>query len=113
MVGIDIRFIEADIESCSTFIEEYKQHISIPYDDFLEDIIIASQFSLIDIASQTCGFLGINNSHLTILYIDDIYFSQGIRIFEKIKKILSNSRTRSFRLPTSLHSQLFWKIIKK
>lgn len=85
MVGIDIRFIEADIESCSTFIEEYKQHISIPYDDFLEDIIIASQFSLIDIASQTCGFLGITNSHLTILYIDDIYFSQGIRIFEKIK----------------------------
>ena len=86
MAEIDIHFLETNIESCLTFLGKYKKQISIPYDDFLEDIIIESQFYSIEIASQKCGFFGINNSHLTILYIDDIYFSEGVRIFEKVKR---------------------------
>ena len=85
MVKNDIRFFEADIESNSAFIEKYKKQISIPYDDFLEDFIIESELYSIELGSQKCGFFGINNKRLTILYIDDIYFSKGIRIFEKIK----------------------------
>ncbi|HAW51264.1 MAG TPA: hypothetical protein DCX54_02885 [Flavobacteriales bacterium] len=86
MAENDICFLETDIESNSAFFEKYKKQISIPYDDFLEDIIIESEIYSIEIASQKCGFFGINNSHLTILYIDDIYFSKGVRIFEKIKE---------------------------
>ena len=85
MAENDIRFLEADIESNSAFIEKYKKQISIPYDDFLEDFIIESELYSIELGSQKCGFFGINNKRLTILYIDDIYFSKGIRIFEKIK----------------------------
>ncbi len=81
----DIRFIESDIVSNSAFVEKYKKQISIPYDDFLEAFIIESEFYSIEIGSQKCGFFGINNKRLTILYIEDIYFSKGIRIFEKIK----------------------------
>ena len=86
MVENDIRFLEADIESNSAFIAKYKKQISIPYDDFLEDFIVESQFYSTEIGSQKCGFFGINNKRLTILYIDDIHFSKGTRIFEKIKE---------------------------
>ena len=86
MAENNIRFLKTEIERISTFIEKYRKQISIPYDDFLEDIIVESQFYSIEIASQKCGFFGINNSHLTILYIDDIYFSAGVGIFEKVKR---------------------------
>jgi hypothetical protein len=45
----DVRFLETAIESSSTFIEKYKKQISIPYDDFLEDFIIESQFYSIEL----------------------------------------------------------------
>ncbi|MCB9149210.1 MAG: hypothetical protein H6641_10670 [Caldilineaceae bacterium] len=86
MAENDIRFFQADFESNSAFIAKYKKQISIPYDDFLEDFIIESALYSIEIESQKCGFFGINNKRLTILYIDDIYFSKGVRIFEKIKE---------------------------
>ena len=86
MAENDIRFFQADFESNSAFIAKYKKQISIPYDDFLEDFIIESALYSIEIESQQCGFFGINNKRLTILYIDDIYFSKGVRIFEKIKE---------------------------
>lgn len=82
----DVRFLKTDIDSCSTFIEKYKKQISIPYDDFLEEYIIESQFYSIELGSHKCGFFGINNTRLTIFYIDDIYFSKGTGIFEQIKK---------------------------
>lgn len=86
MAGIEIRFLETDLESNSTFLEKYKKQNSIPYDDFLEYFILESQFYSIEIGSQKCGFFGVHDKRLTILYIDDIHFSKGIRIFEKIKE---------------------------
>lgn len=85
MPGNDIRFIASDIESNSALIEKYKQQIRIPYDDFLEDFILESKFYSIEIGSEKCGFFGVNNKLLTILYIDDLYFAKGNRIFESIK----------------------------
>lgn len=86
MAENNIRFLKADIESISVFFEKYKKQISIPYDDFLEEFIIESALYSIEIDSQKCGFFGIDNKRLTILYIDDIYFSKGVRIFEEIKR---------------------------
>lgn len=80
-----IRFLKSDIKNNSAFIEKYKQQISIPYDDFLEDFIIGSEFYSIEIGSQKCGFFGIDNKRLTVLFIDDQYFANGNRIFEAIK----------------------------
>lgn len=86
MVENDIHFSESDFDSNSAFVQKYTNQISIPYDDFLEDFIVESQLYSIGIGPQKCGFFGIhNNTRLTILYIDDIYFSKGISIFEKIK----------------------------
>ncbi|HSG46159.1 MAG TPA: hypothetical protein VLA72_23705 [Anaerolineales bacterium] len=85
MLNHDIRFIKSDIDSNSSFLEEYKKQIHIPYDDFLEDFIIESEFFSIEISDQSCGFFGINNKRLTVLYIEDIHFSKGNKIFEKIK----------------------------
>ena len=81
----DIRFRKTDFESNSTFFEKYKDQISIPYDDFLENFILESQLYSIEIGPQKCGFFGVNTKRLTILYIDDTFYFKGIRIFEKIK----------------------------
>ena len=85
MVETSIRFLQTEAESISTFMDSYRKQISIPYDDFLEDFILESQFYSIEIRSHKCGFFGVNNTRLTILYLDDAYFSKGIKIFEKIK----------------------------
>ena len=88
MSGNDIQFIQSDIQGNSAFIEKYKKQILIPYDDFLEDFILGSRVYSVEMGSETCGFFGINNKRLTILYLDDLYFAQANRIFESIKSVL-------------------------
>lgn len=81
----DLRFLKSDLKSNSELIEKYKQQISIPYDDFLEDFILNSEFYSIEFGAQKCGFFGIDNKRLTVLFIDDPHFAHGIRILEGIK----------------------------
>jgi hypothetical protein len=80
-----ISFIATDLDHCSVFLEQYKKQISIPYDDFLEAYILASEFYFIEINGQRCGFFGINEKLLTILFIDELHFSYGSRLFAEIK----------------------------
>lgn len=82
----NIHFIETNRNRCSTYLEKYKKQISIPYDDFLEAYILESAFYFIEIDSQRCGFFGINENLLTILFIDELYFSYGSELLSKIKR---------------------------
>lgn len=82
----NIRFIETNQNRCSAYLEEYKKQISIPYDDFLEAYILESAFYFIEIGGQRCGFFGINENLLTILFVDDLHFSYGNELFTEIKR---------------------------
>ena len=85
MKNNNIHFAESDLDNCSTYLEQYKQQIAIPYDDFLEFFIIESKIFLIEMDHQACGFFGIYQKRLTILYIDDQHFVHGNQILDKIK----------------------------
>ena len=82
----NIDFIETDLHRCTVLLEQYKKQISIPYDDFLEGYILESEFYSIEINGRCCGFFGINEKLLTILYIDELHFSYGNRLFAEIKR---------------------------
>lgn len=86
MTESNIRFIETNQNRCSAYLEEYKKQISIPYDDFLEYFILESTFYFIEIDGQRCGFFGINENLLTILFIDELHFTYGNELFSEIKK---------------------------
>jgi hypothetical protein len=81
-----IHFIETDLNRCSVLLEQYKNQISIPYDDFLEGHIFESEFYFIEINEQRCGFFGINENLLTILFIDDTHFSYGNEVFAEMMR---------------------------
>jgi len=81
-----IHFIETDLNRCSALLEQYKKQISIPYDDFLEGYILESEIYSIEINDQRCGFFGINETLLTILFVDESHFNYGNQIFTEIMK---------------------------
>jgi hypothetical protein len=80
-----IHFIETNLNQCSAFLEQYKQQIAIPYDNFLESYILGSAFYLIEINGQRCGFFGVNENLLTILFIDELHFTFGNQVLAEIK----------------------------
>ncbi len=98
MARSEIHFTESVIESNIVFIDKYKKQILVPYDDFLEDFIIGSKFYLIGIGTEKCGFFGINDKRLTILYIDDHHFAKGNKILETVK---ATYKLKDAFIPTS------------
>jgi hypothetical protein len=81
----EIQFVPSTLGENDVFLEEYIQHISIPYDDFLEAHILSSKIYTVTLGGQPAGFFGVLDQLLTIFYVTDLYFNQARAVFEKIK----------------------------
>ncbi|GAB4114990.1 MAG: hypothetical protein Fur005_23320 [Roseiflexaceae bacterium] len=66
--------------------ERYKRQIMIPYDDFLEDHILASDVYAIVADSVVIGFFGVQQQLLTIFFLDDAFFPHAAQILGQIRE---------------------------
>lgn len=64
-----IKFIKNTLAENKDLFEKYVNSISIPYDDFLENFILESQFYTITEAGQKIGYFALNEKLLTQFYL--------------------------------------------
>ena len=82
----EVHFLPTYFSDLGKLIEEYREAISIPYDDFLEDHILKSQIYILQKCNDEIGFFGIFGKMITILFVRNEYMSLANAIYGLLKE---------------------------
>ena len=81
----EVHFLPTYFSDLGKLMEEYRESISIPYDDFLEDHILKSQIYILQKCNDEIGFFGIFGKMITILFVRNEYMSLANAIYVLLK----------------------------
>lgn len=81
-----ITYEQSSLDENQKLLDEYVNGISIPYDDFLEGYILASDIFTVLSAGEPIGFFGRQDSLLTIFFIRQEDFRQANAVLADVKR---------------------------
>lgn len=77
-------FLPDSLWNHPTWLQAYRQSLTVPYDDFLENYILESDFYRMEIDGSEIGLVGIHGNLLTYFFVAPVFLHQAHSAFAAV-----------------------------